>query len=164
MRHVTKHDLTLIKDKGLWLIIFIHTRQLKYREVLVSKYLNVTLRYNNNNNNIFAIVQSTVSGLRRYVKIQANFIPCDYLETLNFSFFPNLHFWRRSNFFGHFLPSPLWCRLIMRNFRRNPRPQVALQSALHGDQAVTTQSTGGWGVGFLYKIKWLAWLRLLKVS
>ena len=37
----------------------------------------------------------------------------------------------------------------MRNFRRNPRPQVALQSALHGDQAVTTQSTGGWGRFFI---------------
>ena len=54
----------------------------------------------------------------------------------------HLHFWRRSNFLGHFLPSPLWCLLIMRNFRRNPRPQVALQS-LQGLQAVTTQSTGG---------------------
>lgn len=54
----------------------------------------------------------------------------------------DLHFWRRSNFLGHFLPSPLWCLLIMRNFRRKPRPQVALQS-LQGLQAVTTQSTGG---------------------
>ena len=54
----------------------------------------------------------------------------------------NIHFWRFSNFRGHFCPFPLWCNLIMRNFRLKPRPQLALQS-LQGDQAVTTQSTAG---------------------
>jgi hypothetical protein len=31
-------------------------------------------------------------GHVRYLKIQASVIPSDYLETLAFSLFPNLHF------------------------------------------------------------------------
>jgi hypothetical protein len=71
------------------------------------------------------------------------------------SFFLNLHFCRFSNFLGHVFPPWVGCLLIIRNFRRNPRPLKSIKQYKNlTEEILFTILIHFLGTSFFRQFKW----------